>query len=353
MKTHLLSFRGNPIPRTRCRAILFGGLILCLFPIGRADTAVGQAEGRFVWAPYRLREVATINNQLRQSRQTVLLKLDTATGKVWLYDPESLTLTADGYKDEDGHFRPIEVEGLPPWPPPESKPARGKKETPPKLESGRFGFTVLSLPRTVRDVTGDRRGVAERDELFLTDKNTGLNWIFKARSEKIKEKEREITLWHNRFTRLFNADEMVLVEGDPRGKPPEKSPYLLKRSAAEWMELFMAHREGKTLQAKNAPSIDAVIVLSKDDSFTPLVVLRKKLEKTRAVGVSPWQAELYSDTAVDWLCRQPPVDFDEADRYLIFITTEGRTARGFNPLQTHTIGGMPDHDRIGKLLRVD
>ncbi len=328
-------------------------LTLSLLLAGFARADAEQSRDRFVWTPHRLRETATIDNQLRRTRQTVLLKLDTATGRVWMYDPDSLVLTAEGQRDDSGHFRPIQVEGLPPWPPPETKPERGKKTEQPTLINGRFGFTMLTLPRTVRDAAGERRGITERDELFLTDSHTGKNWMFRALPERTKDNEREFTLWHNRFSRLFNTDEITVAEDDARAKTPEKPPYLLLRSAADWLELFLTHREGRTLQARNVPSIDAVIILSKDDTFTPLVVMRPALKDKRAVGVSPWQAELYSHAAVDYLCRQEPVPFEEADRYAIFISTEARTARGFNPLQTHMIGGMPEHGKIGKLLRVE
>ena len=135
-------------------------------------------------------------------------------------------------------------------------------------------------------------------------------------------------------------------------EPPSR-PNKLSKSLADWKDVFMNNRTGKTLKDGNKAKIDCVIILSKDDRFSPLVVMRKKLKDTRSVAVTPWHVELHSDRAVTYLCDQVPVDFDKADRYAIFINTSARAARGFNPLQTHMIGGLPDYDDITKLIKTD
>ena len=333
------------------------GLVAVVLGLSGLCPAWAQApapKGRFVWVTYRLRTFTTVDNQLRKVRKVVLLKLDTATGKIWEYSTQSLTVDPEGKPESFGHFKPLDVEGIP-EPAPKPAQAKGGKKAPkpPPLKIGRFTFVTISLPRPVLDATGEKKGVFESDELFLVDTLKGQNWVFETKRETVKQDDQEVVVAKKQFTRIFNADELVVVEGDPRGLAPKPPPYKLKKTLQEWRELFLKHHNGHNLKGAGKSQVDAVIVLSKDDSFTPLVVMREKLKDSRAIAVPPWQVELYSNRAVDYLCNLDPVPFDKADRYAIYITVSGRTAKGFNPLQTHMIGGMPDHNQIGKLLKAE
>ncbi len=319
-----------------------------------AECDTAGEEARYLWSTYRLRLVSTVENRLQQIQRLVLLKLDTATGRVWQYNPESLTVDSEGVKGPFGHFVPIEVEGLP-----ETTPVVAREKSSADVKGGRsagrikgrYGFVTIAVPRTVYDLVGDKAGVVERDELFLTDRQTGHTWVFDSRVETVKRENLETRTTRNVFTRVFNSDELAVV-AEPAQAPPPAPHYQLLKPLAEWKEFFWENRSGKNLPLESKPKVDCVLVLNREDSVPPLVVYRTSLHKAKVVGVTPWQMELYSDVAVDYLCNQTPTDPEKADRYLIFINTAARTAKGFNALPHAAMTGLPEQDKISTLIRI-
>ena len=200
-------------------------LFCCFLAIGSTTSAQFAANNtRFRWVNLRLREVGNVGRKFHLVKKPVLLKLDTATGKVWRYSPENLTVDVEGKKGEYGHFKPIEAEGLPNLvPKPKEKTKKGGKEKPDvlRLVNNRFGLSVTSIQKTVSAPDDETAGLIDQDKLFLTDQKSGNAWILKTVVETVKEKGKEDKKFsRHMFVRLFNAGELVVIGEDGRASKP-------------------------------------------------------------------------------------------------------------------------------------
>lgn len=343
------------------RLLLAVGFILSATPSAWAAPPIN----RFVWQTHRIRSAGAIDGRVMISRRTVLLKCDTATGKVWRYK----VAEEDPKEPEEGEelktFIRIPVQELETDQPEEEEKKEDKNAKPPPLQIGRYRLAAIGVPAVIKLDSG-KEGLGEKTELLLVDTRRGRNWVYSSDIEWVEGKGYVKEM----FRRLKGEDDEIVEEVAVKTAPPkkeEKKPArrdppkkeepkqaILRKSDSDWRKFYMAHHVGNEFQTSYKWKVACVIVLDKsENAMTPWVIFREAWrDKPKFVTATPWEVTLYSDEAVTWLCEKVPVPLEEAGRLAIYISERG-TAKGFRAFPAVLLTEVPGRDKASQPTRTE
>ncbi len=322
---------------------------------------------RFVWQVHRLHNDAPAGSRARVTSEPVLLKFDTATGRIWRYAGEFQDVSGSLLKVGEEGFSAIDIEGLNVTP--------GEK-TP---AAGRFELLRISVPTVIKDDTGAR--TVDKPELMLVDSITGRTWILRKVCADI-DGDRVHTY---RFLLLESEGETPVEEvaasepakaptkpaGTGRRKknapkeekkiviPPDAftpvSPFgKYTKSEKWWREAFLDNADGNTFRHSNLANVDCVVLVSKKPGGSlPVLLFRERIARFSPLPhASPQQKSLISDEAVDYICRAINVPTVDATRFAIYIGSSGKV-RGFAYIDNLTFRGLPDNEHMSGVTRIE
>ncbi len=332
-----------------------------------ADLLAGSPSPRFTWQVHRLGNDAPAGSRARVTSEPVLLKFDTATGRIWRYAGEFQDVSGSLLKVGEEGFSTIDVEEL--------DTAPGKSP----LSPGRFELMRIGVPTVIKDDTGTR--TVDKRELMLVDSLTGRTWILR----RIRADVDGEPVQTYRFLLLTSEGETPVEEvaaSEPATEPTEDADARQRKKAAKqakqriiippdafapvspfgkytkseewWRNAFLDNAEGNTFRHSNFANVDCVVLVSKDPGGSlPMLLFRERVARLSPLPhAAPQQKRLISDGAVDYICRAINVPVADATRLAIYIGSSGKV-RGFAYIDDLTFRGLPDIEHASGVMRIE
>lgn len=350
--------------------------VLCLVTI--VDSVFAQNENvlssRFVWQVHRLYRAGSITPGASVTREPIMLKFDTATGRIWRYSGDFEDVGGSLLKIGQERFSIIPVEKLGP---------KIKKEN---LRANRFKLIRISVPAVIK--REKKVSTIDKPELMILDTETGRNWMLR----RVYEEKDGLTTKVYRFVLLTNdgEGEYVVLASDEEaesadGNPekvenaeeepwePEEEPVAEKvvlpadafalvspfqryqKTDSWWRNVYMDNYKGNTFRARNRNEVDCIVFITKESEHdkVPWVLVRKRASLVRPLPqAGPRQKKLISDAAVDYICRAVHVSINDTERLAVFISGDG-VVKGFVNVDKATVDAIPEINKISRILFVD
>jgi len=330
---------------------------------------------RFVWRVHRLHMAGPTTSKTLVTKEPILLKFDTGTGRIWRYAGSFEDVSGSLLRIGEERFAIIPVEGL------------GRKFKKEEIRTGRFQLIRIQVPTVIKkDKTAT---TIDKPELMLLDTDSGRNWMLRRVYEDIDGTTTKVY----KFVLLSNDDDGTdALDKDTAGvDTPEEdaaepvaaaqeqqqevekeepigskvvlpldafapvSPFTkYQKTDSWWRKVYLKKYKGNTFKARNRAEVDCVILVAKEEGGElPWIVVRDRASSIRPLPeAGPRQKKLISDAAIDHICRAAHVPINDAARLAIFISNEGKV-KGFVNVDAATVDAIPEKNKISGVLFVD